>query len=50
MLQLLLRFYEPTRGRILIDGIDIRELGLKALRGQMALVQQEPALFDASIR
>jgi subfamily B ATP-binding cassette protein MsbA len=44
------RFYEPTGGRILIDGMDIHEGTLESLRGQIALVPQEPVLFGISVR
>jgi len=47
---LLLRFYDPQRGRILVDGTDIRRYTLASLREQIAVVMQESVLFDASIR
>jgi ATP-binding cassette subfamily B protein/subfamily B ATP-binding cassette protein MsbA len=47
---LLLRFYDPLQGRILLDGHDIRSLTLTSLRESTALVTQEPVLFAASIR
>jgi ABC-type multidrug transport system fused ATPase/permease subunit len=47
---LLLRFYEPVDGRILIDGRDAREYPLTALRDRMAIVPQEVLLFGGSIR
>ncbi len=47
---LLLRFYDPTRGRILIDGTDIRRYTLASLRDQIAVVLQEAVLFGATIR
>ncbi|HTU20399.1 MAG TPA: ATP-binding cassette domain-containing protein, partial [Gemmataceae bacterium] len=46
---LLLRFYEPEHGRILIDGRDAREYGLHELRGQMAIVPQDVLLFGGTI-
>ncbi|CAK7356100.1 unnamed protein product [Dovyalis caffra] len=49
VLALLLRFYDPTVGKVMIDGIDIRKLNLKSLREHIGLVQQEPALFATSI-
>lgn len=49
LLNLLLRFYEPSRGRILVDGRDIRGLDLAWLRGHMGVVLQEPVLFSRSI-
>jgi ATP-binding cassette, subfamily B (MDR/TAP), member 1 len=49
LLQLLLRFYDPSAGRILVDGVDLRDYNLHALREQMGLVSQEPILFSLSI-
>ena len=49
LLSLLLRFYDPSEGRILIDGVDLRSVTLASLRGQMALVTQDPFLFHTSI-
>ncbi|RDX99582.1 ABC transporter B family member 10, partial [Mucuna pruriens] len=49
VISLILRFYDPTSGRVLIDGKDITKLNLKSLRKHIGLVQQEPALFATSI-
>lgn len=49
-IQLLQRFYDPTQGKIKIDGIEIDKLDLEWLRSQMALVSQEPILFSTTIR
>ncbi|CAK7356109.1 unnamed protein product [Dovyalis caffra] len=49
VLALILRFYDPTAGRVMIDGIDIKKLKLKFLREHIGLVQQEPTLFGTSI-
>jgi ATP-binding cassette subfamily B protein len=46
---LLLRFYEPTAGRIAVDGIDIRELSLSEWRGRLGLVLQDIHLFPGSV-
>ena len=46
---LVLRLYDPARGRILLDGIDLRELDMNELREQIAYVPQTPLLFNASI-
>jgi subfamily B ATP-binding cassette protein MsbA len=46
---LLMRFYDPTQGEIVIDGIDIRDAKLASLRAQIALVTQEVILFNDSI-
>ncbi|MEO7711691.1 MAG: ABC transporter ATP-binding protein [Gemmatimonadaceae bacterium] len=43
------RFHDPTRGRILLDGIDIRDMKLRTYRNLLALVQQEVFLFDGSV-
>jgi ATP-binding cassette subfamily B protein len=50
LVNLLLRFYDPARGRVLIDGIDIRALTLSSLRGQISVVLQDTFLFAASVR
>lgn len=47
-LQLLLRFYDPASGRVLIDGVDIATADPRALRKQVALVPQETVLFGTS--
>jgi subfamily B ATP-binding cassette protein MsbA len=49
VLGLLLRFYDVDRGQIEIDGHDIRNVTLESLRANIALVTQEPVLFDESI-
>lgn len=50
LLDLLLRFHEPDAGRIVIDGVDLRRISRRSLLDQMALVSQEPFLFDTTIR
>lgn len=49
VLALVLRFYDPTSGRVLVDGVDVSKAELGALRGRMALVPQEVALFADSV-
>ena len=49
LVSLLLRFYDPTKGRVTIDGMDIREVTFESLRGQMALVSQEVVIFDQTV-
>jgi ATP-binding cassette subfamily B (MDR/TAP) protein 1 len=46
---LLERFYDPLAGCVKVDGIDVRELNLEWLRGQIGIVSQEPVLFKGSI-
>ena len=50
ILNLIPRFYDPVSGRVLIDGHDLRDVTLASLREQIALVTQEPFLFDDTIR
>jgi ATP-binding cassette subfamily B protein/subfamily B ATP-binding cassette protein MsbA len=49
LLNLLPRFFDPDYGAILVDGIDIRSANLRSLRKQIALVSQDPILFDDTI-
>src|SRR5262249_48537211 len=49
MINLLARFYDPTAGRILLEGIDLRDYRIDDLRRQFALVLQEPVLFSTTI-
>jgi len=49
MSDLIPRFYDPVRGRVLIDGIDIRQFDRDSLLSHIAVVTQEPFLFDTSI-
>ncbi|HXA42101.1 MAG TPA: ATP-binding cassette domain-containing protein [Candidatus Solibacter sp.] len=49
LMQLLPRFLDPSGGRILLDGQDLRDVTLRSLRDQIALVRQEPLLFPRSI-
>ncbi|XP_020582734.1 putative multidrug resistance protein [Phalaenopsis equestris] len=49
-ISLLQRFYDPTAGEILLDGVNIKKLRLNWLRAQMGLVSQEPVLFATSIK
>ena len=50
LLHLLPRFYDPDRGMVLLDGIDVRDLKIASLRAQISVVQQEPMLFSGTIR
>jgi ATP-binding cassette subfamily B protein len=49
IISLLTRFYDPTEGKILLDGVDLRDYKLADLRKQFAIVLQEPVLFSTSI-
>jgi ATP-binding cassette, subfamily B, bacterial len=49
LMSLLVRFYDPSGGRIEIDGVDLRDLKLKSLREQISVVLQEPLLFSGTI-
>src|SRR5258705_5650482 len=49
LVNLLTRFYDPTAGQILLDGVDLRDYKLADLRNQFAIVLQEPVLFSTSI-
>jgi len=50
MANLIPRFYDPTKGKITIDGQDIKEVTLKSLREQMGIVTQETILFNDTVR
>ncbi len=50
MVHLLPRFFDVTEGRILVDGIDVRDLSLASLRGQIGIVAQETMLFNDTVR
>jgi ATP-binding cassette subfamily B protein/subfamily B ATP-binding cassette protein MsbA len=50
LLSLLLRFYDPQKGRVLFDGHDIREFQYRSLRRQIGIVPQEPVLFSTAVR
>ena len=50
VLNLIPRFYDPTRGRVLIDGIDVRTVTLNSLRDQIGIVLQETTLFAVTVQ
>src|SRR6202008_157669 len=50
LVSLIPRFYDPTGGRVLLDGTDIREFQLRALRQQVGMVLQPPLIFPPSVR
>ncbi len=47
---LLARFYDASAGRILLNGVDVRQIRLKSFRSLLGVVQQEVFLFDGSVR
>jgi ATP-binding cassette, subfamily B, bacterial len=49
LVSLIPRFYDPDQGRIMLDGIDIRQISLSSLRDQISVVLQEPLLFSGTI-
>lgn len=49
LVSLLMRLYDPEQGRILLDGVDLREVRLRDLRNQFAIVLQEPLLFSCTL-
>jgi ATP-binding cassette subfamily B protein len=49
LFQLLLRFYDPQQGRVLIDGVDVRRADPRAVRGRIAVVPQDPVIFATSV-
>lgn len=49
LVSLLARFYDPTAGRMLLDGVDLREYSLADLRNQFSIMLQEPVLFSTTI-
>jgi ABC-type multidrug transport system fused ATPase/permease subunit len=50
MAKLAARFYDPTRGRVLVDGHDLREISSQSLRSQMGIVPQEAFLFSGTVQ
>jgi ATP-binding cassette subfamily B multidrug efflux pump len=50
IVNLVIRFYEPTSGRVLLNGVDIKKRGVSELRSKMALVMQDPFLFSETVR
>jgi ATP-binding cassette subfamily B protein len=44
------RFYDTTAGRVLVDGVDVRDLARRSLRREIGVISQDPFLFSASIR
>ncbi len=49
LVSLIPRFYNPTAGRVLIDGVDVRQYRIRSLREKIAIVLQDPVLFSGTI-
>ncbi|MBV9468725.1 MAG: ABC transporter ATP-binding protein, partial [Abitibacteriaceae bacterium] len=50
LVQLIPRFYDPQQGRVVIDGVDVRDVNLRSLRSQIGVVAQETLLFSGTAR
>jgi len=50
LVQLIPRFYDPTAGRVLANGIDLRDVTIRSLRSQIGIVAQDTILFSGSVR
>jgi ABC-type bacteriocin/lantibiotic exporter with double-glycine peptidase domain len=49
LIKLLMRFYDPTEGQLIFDGVDSRDMDLSSLRSRIGLVSQEPYIFNGTI-
>jgi len=49
IINLVMRFYDPTAGRVLIDGVDLRTVALESVRSQISLVLQDPFIFSGTL-
>ena len=49
IINLLLRFYDPSAGALTLDGVDLRDLNVRWLRAQIGYVGQEPVLFAGTV-
>jgi ABC-type multidrug transport system fused ATPase/permease subunit len=50
IVQMVERFYDPTEGEVLVDGVNIKDLNLNSFRRQVGYVGQEPVLFNDTIK
>lgn len=50
LLKLLMRFYEPADGQVIVDGVDLRDFDLASLRSRIGIVSQEPFVINATLR
>ena len=50
LVNLIPRFYDPTRGTVLVDGVDVKDVSVKSLRSQLGIVTQETILFNDTVK
>jgi ATP-binding cassette subfamily B protein len=50
LLKLMMRFYDPTAGQVLVDGVDLRDFDLASLRSRIGIVSQEPFIVNGTLR
>jgi ATP-binding cassette subfamily B protein len=50
LLKLLMRFYEPSQGQVVVDGVDLRDFDLASLRSRIGIVSQEPFIVNGTLR